>query len=82
MENTGDQGSEMKMDDLRMIATAWGVNTSPGRSKQNIIRDIQAREGYTPCFGTKKTCDEGCMWKSDCIGEDLDQLESGIPDEA
>lgn len=59
----------MKMDKIRNIATAWGVDAGSGRSKQDIIRDIQVREGYSPCFGTKETCNEDCMWKDDCISK-------------
>lgn len=59
----------MKMAEAKKIAFTWGVNVRPGRSKRDIIRDIQVREGYSPCFGTKEACDEDCMWKDDCLGE-------------
>ena len=43
----------MKIQEIREIARQWGVNARIGRSKQDIIRDIQIREGYSPCFRTK-----------------------------
>ena len=35
----------MKMQEIRAIAKKWGVNIKVGRSKQDIIRDIQVKEG-------------------------------------
>ncbi len=57
----------MKMHKVRQIAKEWGVNIKVGRSKQDIIRDIQVREGYSPCYRTKKECENGCLWKEDCL---------------
>jgi hypothetical protein len=58
----------MKMQEIRKIAKKWNVNVRVGRTKQDIIRDIQKMEGYTPCFGTKKECDQyDCLWREDCI---------------
>jgi hypothetical protein len=60
----------MKMQEVRKIAKKWGVNIRVGRSKQDIIRDIQTMEGHKPCFGTKETCDQyHCLWREDCIKE-------------
>jgi hypothetical protein len=57
----------MKIQDVRVIARQWGVNAKIGRSKQDIIRDIQIKEGFTPCFKSKTECDEVCLWKPDCL---------------
>jgi len=58
----------MKMQEIRQIAKTWGVDARTDRTKQDIIRDIQIAEGYSPCFGTKDTCDDNdCLWKKDCI---------------
>jgi hypothetical protein len=57
----------MKIQEVRKIAGTWDVDAGAGRSKGDIIRDIQIREGYSPCFGTKETCDSDCMWKADCL---------------
>jgi len=56
----------MKMQDVKVIAQKWGVNCRIGRTKAAVIRDIQIREGYEPCFGTKETCDQtACLWRED-----------------
>jgi len=55
------------MQDIRGIAKGWGVNIKVGRSKQDIVRDIQIREGYSPCFRTKEICENDCLWKDDCL---------------
>ena len=58
----------MKMQEVREIARLWSVDARIGRSKQDIIREIQIREGYSPCFRTQEECDEKeCLWKSDCL---------------
>jgi len=73
--------AKMKMNEVKKIAITWGVDARPGRSKRDIIRDIQVREGYSPCFGTKEACDEDCLWKADCIGEKRDR-KKGVSDKA
>jgi hypothetical protein len=57
----------MKMQEIRGIARQWGVDIRVGRTKQAIIRDIQVKEGYSPCFRTKDLCEEECLWKPDCV---------------
>ncbi len=57
----------MKIQEIREIAKRWDVNARIGRSKQDIVRDIQVQEGYSPCFRTKDECDSDCLWKSDCL---------------
>lgn len=57
----------MKIQDVRVIAKKWNVDARIGRSKQDIIRDIQIREGFSPCFRTRDDCTEDCLWKSDCF---------------
>lgn len=59
----------MKMQEICNYAMAWGVDTRIGRSKQDIIRDIQVKEGNSPCFKTKDTCENDCLWKADCLGK-------------
>ncbi len=60
----------MKMQKVREIAKEWGVDTRIGRSKRDIIRDIQSMEGYIPCYETKDVCEEhNCLWRNDCIKE-------------
>ena len=60
----------MKMQQIRQIAEYWGMDTKIGRSKRSkkdIIRDIQVKEGNSPCFGTKEACENDCLWKADCL---------------
>jgi hypothetical protein len=57
----------MKIQDIRGIAKTWNVDVKVGRSKMDMIRYIQAAEGYSPCFRTKDACGEDCLWKDDCI---------------
>lgn len=60
----------MKMKELREIARTWQVDAKAVRSKQDIVRDIQRREGFEPCFRTRTVCDQhGCLWREDCIGK-------------
>jgi hypothetical protein len=59
--------ANMKMQDIRKIAVTWGVDIRIGRSKKDIIRDIQIREGYSPCYATKEVCEQDCLWKDDCL---------------
>jgi hypothetical protein len=46
---------------------ALGVDARIGCSKQDIIRNIQIREGYSPCFRTKEACEYDCLRKTDCL---------------
>ncbi len=56
------------MRQIREVARRWKVDARIGRSKQDMIRDIQIREGYSPCFRTKEACENDCLWKEDCLG--------------
>jgi hypothetical protein len=57
----------MIIQEVRVIAKKWMVDAKIGRSKQDIIRDIQIKEGFSPCYKTKSKCDEDCLWKTDCL---------------
>lgn len=57
----------MKIQDIRALAIPWGIDVRIGRSKQDIIRDIQVKEGYSPCYGTRLECEYDCLWKQDCL---------------
>lgn len=58
----------MKMQAIKEIARRWSVDCRIGRTKADIIRDIQEKEGYSPCFGTKNECDQmNCFWSEDCL---------------
>ena len=56
----------MKLDDVKKIAREKGILTARKR-KQDLIREVQAREGNEQCFCTWKECnDVGCLWYLDC----------------
>lgn len=57
----------MKIDEIKEIAKMWGIDIKAKRSKQEIIRHIQVREGNSPCFRTMDSCENDCLWKQDCI---------------
>jgi len=58
----------MKMAEVKEIARKWDVSIRVGRTKESIIKDIQVKEGFTPCFRTRDVCDEvDCLWRADCL---------------
>lgn len=57
----------MKMNEIREIAKRWDVDARIGRTKTDVVREIQLREGYSPCFRTREECDCECLWRSDCL---------------
>jgi hypothetical protein len=59
----------MKMQEVREIARKWGIDIRVGRSKLEIIREIQVMEGYSPCYRTKGDCENDCLWKPDCLAQ-------------
>jgi len=59
----------MKMSEVKKIEEHWGVSTRVGRSKQDVIRDIQIKEGYSPCYRTKDECESDCLWRTDCLSK-------------
>ncbi len=58
----------MKMQQVVEIGKKWNIPYRVGLSKQELIREIQMREGYTPCFRRESVCEEKeCLWKEDCL---------------
>ncbi|MHB8908809.1 MAG: SAP domain-containing protein [Syntrophales bacterium] len=58
----------MKMQEVVEIAKRWDIPYRIGVSKEKLIRAIQLKEGYQPCFRQKSVCDQnGCLWMTDCI---------------
>ena len=60
----------MKMQELRVIAKQYGIN-SFGKTKANLIREIQMAEGNFDCFGSAvEYCDQwGCKYRPLCFDE-------------
>jgi hypothetical protein len=58
----------MKMQDVRKIAKTKGIN-SFGKTKVDLIREIQKAEGSFDCFKTAGAfCDQDlCSFRTDCL---------------
>jgi hypothetical protein len=58
----------MKMHDIRTIGKKYGIN-SFGKSKEELIREIQRAEGNFDCFGTAQDyCDQmECLFRTLCL---------------
>jgi hypothetical protein len=61
----------MKMQDVRAMARERGVN-SFGKTKTELIREIQRMEHNFDCYGTATGyCDQlECCFRSSCIQEE------------
>jgi hypothetical protein len=58
----------MKMQEVIVIAKKWNIPFKVGLSKEELIRSIQKKEGYTDCFRRDDSCEEQeCLWKDDCF---------------
>lgn len=58
----------MKMQEVRAKAKAMGIN-SFGKSKVELIREIQRTEGNFDCFGrAEDSCDQDdCCFRESCL---------------
>lgn len=57
----------MKMQEVIAIGKRWSIPYRVGVSKVELIRAIQEKEGYTPCFRREAHCTQKeCMWIDDC----------------
>lgn len=58
----------MKMQEVRTMAKAMGI-TSFGKSKAELIREMQRKEGNFDCYGTAVGyCDQvACCFRSSCL---------------
>lgn len=61
----------MKMQEIRTIAKKLGIN-SFAKTKAELIREIQRKEGNFDCYGTAQDfCDqEACSFRSSCLEEE------------
>ncbi len=56
-----------KLVNVRAKAKLLGIS-DPAESRDDLIRQIQKYEGYTPCFKSKKVCpEEACAWREECL---------------
>lgn len=58
----------MEMEEIRLKARALGIKTM-GVRKNDLIREIQKKEGNFDRFGTAKDyCDQwSCCFREDCL---------------
>ncbi len=58
----------MKMGEIRAIAKSLGIN-SFGKSKTELIKEIQRKEGNFDCYGSATNdCDQlDCLFRSSCL---------------
>ena len=60
----------MKMQEVRAKAKTLGVS-SFGKTKINLIKEIQLKEGYSDCYGSaiNGSCDQTeCCFRDSCLG--------------
>jgi hypothetical protein len=60
----------MKMTDVRTMARDLGIN-SFGKSKAELIKEIQRKEGNFDCYGSAENyCDQAeCLFRASCLSE-------------
>ena len=58
----------MRMQEIRALAKSLGIN-SFGKSKVELIKEIQRKEGNFDCFGSATDyCDQdACLFRSACL---------------
>jgi len=59
----------MLLEDINRIAFLRGIDPT-NKSKLELIREIQTKEGNSPCYATKLfSCKNiKCLWWNDCQG--------------
>ncbi len=60
----------MKMNEIRTLAKSLGIN-SFGKSKVELIKEIQRKQGNFDCFGTAMDyCDQlECIFRTSCLSD-------------
>jgi hypothetical protein len=60
----------MKMNEVRNIAKSLGLN-SFGKSKAELIKEIQRKQGNFDCFGSAlEYCDQlDCLFRESCLSD-------------
>ncbi|MGC9965422.1 MAG: SAP domain-containing protein [Syntrophobacteraceae bacterium] len=60
----------MKMNEIRALAKSLGIN-SFGKSKAELIKEIQLKQGNFDCFGTAMDyCDQlECIFRTSCLSD-------------
>jgi len=60
----------MKMNEIRSLSKNLGI-TSFGKSKSELIKEIQRKQGNFDCFGTAMDyCDQlECIFRASCLSD-------------
>ncbi len=60
----------MKMSEIRSLAKSLGIK-SFGKSKVDLIKEIQTKQGNFDCFGTAGDyCDQlECLFRESCLSD-------------
>lgn len=60
----------MKMNEIRSLAKSLGIK-SFGKSKVDLIKEIQTKQGNFDCYGTAADyCDQlECLFREPCLSE-------------
>jgi hypothetical protein len=57
----------MKLVDVKSKAKSMGL-LNPSSDRTQLVRQIQAAEGFSACYKTKSTCDQmKCCWRDECL---------------
>jgi hypothetical protein len=61
----------VKMQEIRAMAKKMGIN-SFAKTKAELIREIQRKEGNFDCYGTAQDfCDqEACSFRASCLEDE------------
>jgi len=68
----------MNIEEIRHIAKTLHIKRAH-RSKTELIRSIQTKEGNFDCFGTAASgmCDQyDCKWRNDCFASSFHGVSS------
>ncbi|MBN1913053.1 MAG: hypothetical protein JW788_01490 [Candidatus Omnitrophica bacterium] len=59
----------MRLTEIEKKARSLGINNTWKFSKDELIKNIQRKEGNFDCFKTAKgSCDQlSCSWRNDCL---------------
>ncbi|MCU0665891.1 MAG: SAP domain-containing protein [Candidatus Omnitrophica bacterium] len=59
----------MRLTEVEKKAKQLGLKDTWKHSKKDLIKQIQAKEGFSSCFGTANhSCAQmSCCWREDCI---------------
>jgi hypothetical protein len=62
------------MQEVRQMAKKMGIN-SFGKTKTDLIREIQRNEGYSDCYATQvHHCDQlECAFRASCLEKPVDK---------